>query len=155
MRLSDDAKEQALAGMRLLGTEKAGALAANITLEALKEELKKSAVFRKRTNEAKAAGKSNLGESGLDVIVEYALNPSEKTDRNRLTAAIALCNAFIPGFRGVSTVQGRIDHAVRVITAVPRPNYLDKPPDKMLQSGKRTKKIEILDEQGNYIGLKQ
>ncbi len=155
MKLSHDQKEQVLAGMRLLGTEKAGALAANITIEALKEELKKSAIFRKRASEAKAAGKSNLGESGLDVIIQYALNPPEKTDRNRLTAAIALCNAFIPGFRGVSTVQGRIDHDVRVITAVPRPNYevLDKPSEKMLQSGKRTKKVKIVDEKGEYVGM--
>ena len=154
MRLSHDTKEQALAGMRLLGTEKAGALAANITLEKLKEELKKSAIFRKRANEAKVAGKSNLGESGLDVIVKYALDPPEKTDRNRLTAAIALCNAFIPGFRGATTVQGRIDHDVRVITAVPRPNYgvLDKPSEKMLKLGKRTKKVIIRDKDGEYIG---
>jgi len=150
MRLNHDQREQALAGMRLLGTEKAGALAANISIEELKGELKKSAIFRKRANEAKTIGKSNLGESGLGVIVEYALNPPPKTDRNRLTAAIALCNAFIPGFKGISTVQGRIDHDVRVISAVPRPNYeiLDEPPKKMLKSGKKV----IRDENGEYIG---
>ena len=160
MRLNHDQKEQCLAGMRLLGTKKAGALAANIPIEKLNEEIKKSAVFRKRVNEAKAIGKSNLGESGLDVIIEYALNPPPKTDRNRLTAAIALCNAFVPGFKGISTVQGKIDHDVRVITAVPRPNYqiiepekklLDKSSNNVLKLGKRTKKV-ITDEQGNYIG---
>ena len=161
MRLNHNQKEQALAGMRLLGTKKAGALAANIAVEKITEEIKKSAVFRKRANEAMITGKSNLGESGLGVIVEYALNPPPKTDRNRLTAAIALCNAFIPGFKGVSTVQGKIDHDVRVITAVPRPNYqiiepekklLDKPSKSMLKSGK--KKVKIVDQEGNYIGTK-
>ncbi len=161
MRLTHDAKEQALAGMRLLGTKKAGALAANIPIEKLNEEIKKSAVFKKRANEALASGKSNLADNALEVISTYALNPPPKTDRNQLTAAIALANAFIPGFRGATTVQGKIDHDVRVITAVPRPNYdiettkikvLDNPPKKMLQLGKRTKKIEILDKDGKYIG---
>ena len=161
MRLSHDAKEQCLAGMRLLGTKKAGALAANIPIEKLNEEIKKSAVFRKRANEALTSGKSNLADNALEVISTYALNPPPKTDRNQLTAAIALANAFIPGFRGATTVQGRIDHDVRVITAVPRPNYqiiepekklLDKPSNSMLKSGKRTKKVKIVDEQGNYIG---
>ena len=159
MRLTHDQKEQSLAGMRLLGTKKAGALAANIPIEKLNEEIKKSAVFKKRANEALALGKSNLGDNALEVISTYALNPPLKTDRNQLTAAIASANAFITGFRGTTTVQGRIDHDVRVITAVPRPKYdelpkveaLDKPPDKMLKSG-RTKKIEILDDKGNYIG---
>ena len=36
-RLSHDTKEQALAGMRLLGTKKAGALAAQITVEKLND----------------------------------------------------------------------------------------------------------------------
>jgi len=152
-RLLHDQKEQCLAGMRLLGTKKAGALAANIPIEKLNEEIKKSAVFKKRANEALTSGKSNLADNALEVISTYALNPPPKTDRNQLTAAIALANAFIPGFRGATTVQGKIDHDVRVITAVPRPNYevLDNPPKKMLQSGKRTKKV-ITDEQGNYIG---
>ena len=197
MRMSHDAKEQALAGMRLLGTKKAGALAANIPIEKLNEEIKKSAVFKKRANEALTSGKFNLADNALDVIREYAYGDmirecpickgsgktkksvdgelgeckfcdgkgsvEVKTDRNKLTAAIALANAFIPGFRGATTVQGRIDHDVRVITAVPRPNYqiiepekklLDKPSDNMLKLGKRTKKIEIRDEQGNYIGTK-
>jgi len=154
MRLTHDQKEQSLAGMRLLGTKKAGALAAQIPIEKLNDEIKKSAVFKKRANEALSIGKSSLADNALDVITTYALNPPPKTDRNQLTAAIALANAFIPGFRGATTVQGKIDHDVRVITAVPRPNYnevLDNPEKKMLQSGKRTKKV-ITDEQGNYIG---
>ncbi len=128
LKLNHDQKAQALAGMRLLGTKRAGALAANIPIEKLNEEIKKSAVFRKRANEALQIGKSNLGDNALEVISTYALNPPAKTDRNQLTAAIALANAFITGFRGTTTVQGKIDHDVRVITAVPRPKYDELPP---------------------------
>jgi len=60
----------------------------------------------------------------------------EKTDRNRLTAAMALANAYEPGFRGTTNVQGRIDHNVRVITAVPRPKYIENKPQKLLDKGK-------------------
>jgi len=150
-RISHDSKEQCLAGMRLLGTKKAGALAAGLTVEALNAELKKSAVFRKRAQEALTSGKSSLADNALEVITNYALNPPPKTDRNQLTAAIALANAFIPGFRGATTVQGRIDHDVRVITAVPRPNY-----QITVEEPKRLKTVKtiIKDQEGHYLGTK-
>jgi len=153
MRISHDQKEQALAGMRLLGTKKAGALAAGLSVEALNAEIKKSAVFRKRATEALTSGKSSLADNALEVITNYALNPPPKTDRNQLTAAIALANAFIPGFRGATTVQGRIDHDVRVITAVPRPNYQIsvEEPKKIPM---KTVKTVIKDDNGNYLGTK-
>ena len=153
MRLSHDTKERILIGMRMLGTKKAGALAAGIPIEVLNAEIKKSAVFRKRVNEALASGKSNLADNALEIITNYALNPPPKTDRNQLTAAIALANAFIPGFRGATTVQGRIDHDVRVITAVPRPNYqiTVEEPKKLPM---KTVKTIVKDKDGNYLGTK-
>ena len=155
-RINADQKETAIETIRTHGTMKAGAEAAGVSVRTLNEEMCRSAIFKRRVLEAREEGKRNIADNAIDRIKEYAFNPPEKTDRNVLTAAIALANAYEPGFRGTTTVQGRIDHDVRVITAVPRPNYnvevLDKPPDKMLQSGKRTKKIKILDEQGNYIG---
>ena len=143
MRLNHDQKEQALAGMRLLGTKNTGALAANIPIEQLNEEIKESAVFKKRANEALALGKSNLGDNALAIISTYALTPPPKTDRNQLTAAIALANAFITGFRGTTTIQGRIDHDVRVITAVPRPKYevLDKEKEERYNIDKQKLKL--------------
>ncbi len=163
MRLSHDTKERILIGMRMLGTKKAGALAANIPIEKLNEEIKKSAVFKKKANEALSIGKSNLGDNALEVISTYALNPPPKTDRNQLTAAIALANAFISGFRGTTTVQGKIDHDIRVITAVPRPNYelskvevldkveekrynIDKQKLKLLNQGASKEKINSVEE---------
>ena len=147
-RLSHDKKEQVLAGIRLLGTKKAGALAADIDMDKLNAETKKSAVFRKRVAEALVSGKSSLADNALEVITRYALNPPPKTDRNQLTAAIALANAFIPGFRGATTVQGKIDHNFRVLSAVPRPKYIEAPK----QPAPRRKRVEIVDEEGKLLG---
>jgi len=154
MRITHDAKETVIETIRVHGTMKAGAEAAGVSVRTLNEEMRRSAIFKRRILEAREEGKRNIADNAIDRIKEYAFNPPLKTDRNVLTAAIALANAYEPGFRGTTTVQGKIDHDVRVRTAVPRPNYelLDNPPKKMLQSGKRTKKVKIVDEQGNYIG---
>ena len=162
MRLNHGQKETILETIREQGTLKSGAKVANISVDELKEERRKSAIFRKRLSEALSEGKQNLADRAIEKLQEYAFNPPEKTDRNVLTAAIALANAYEPGFRGTSKVEGRIEHDVRVITAVPRPNYqiservskrvservievekkqlpsplpppLDKPPDKVLK----------------------
>ena len=160
-RINADQKNEAVEAIKINGTMKAGAAAAGVSVRTLNEEMRRSAIFKRRILEAREEGKRNVADNAIDRIKEYAFNPPAKTDRNVLTAAIALANAYEPGFRGTTTVQGKIDHDVRVITAVPRPNYqiiepekklLDKPSKNMLKSGKRTKKIEILDEQGNYIG---
>ena len=163
MRINADQKETAIETIRMKGTMKAGAEAASVSVRTLNEEMRRSAIFKRRILEAREEGKRNIADNAIDRIKEYAFNPPAKTDRNVLTAAIALANAYEPGFRGTTTVQGKIDHDVRVISAVPRPNYaeldkpkievLDKPNKKMLKSGKRTKKV-IVDEQGNYIGTK-
>ncbi len=163
MRITHDAKETAIEAIKVNGTMKAGAEAAGVSVRTLNEEMRRSAIFKRRVLEAREEGKRNVADNAIDRIKEYAFNPPLKTDRNVLTAAIALANAYEPGFRGTTNVQGKIEHDVRVITAVPRPNYnieitkpeikaLDKPPDKMLKSGKRTKKVKILDKDGHYIG---
>jgi len=160
MKINGDQKETAIETIRIHGTMKAGAAAAGVSVRTLNEEMRRSAIFKRRVLEAREEGKRNIADNAIDRIKEYAFNPPMKTDRNVLTAAIALANAYEPGFRGTTTVQGKIDHDVRVITAVPRPKYaelpkvevLDNPPENMLKSGKRTKKIEIRDDNGEYIG---
>ena len=151
-------KETAIETIRIHGTMKAGAEAAGVSIRTLNEEMRRSAIFRRRILEAREEGKRNVADNAIDRIKEYAFNPPTKTDRNVLTAAIALANAYEPGFRGTTTVQGKIDHDVRVITAVPRPKYdelpppritLDKPSDKMLKLGKK----EIRDESGNLVAI--
>ena len=161
MRINADVKETAIETIRMKGTMKAGAEAAGVSVRTLNEEMRRSAIFKRRILEAREEGKRNIADNAIDRIKEYAFNPPLKTDRNVLTAAIALANAYEPGFRGTTTVQGKIDHDVRVITAVPRPNYqiiepekklLDKPSSNVLKSGK--KKVKIVDQEGNYIGTK-
>ncbi len=123
-RISHDEKEIALEAMREHGTMQYGAKIAGISVRTLNEEMKRSEVFRRRVLEARAEGKSNIADKAIELIKEYAYGENkDKTDRNRLTAAIALANAYEPGFRGVTTIQGRVNHDVRVYTAVPRPNY--------------------------------
>lgn len=164
MKLTHKQKEIILETVRVKGTLKSGAKTAGVSIDDLKEERRKSAIFKRHLFEALLEGKQNLAELAIEKIQEYAFNPQGKTDRNTLTAAIALANAYEPGFRGSTKVEGRIEHDVRVITAVPRPKYdieiskadvkeLDNPPKKMLQSGKE-KKTKIYDNKGEYIGTK-
>ena len=159
-RLNHDQKEMVLKAVWVNGTIEAAVLFTGIGMEIIQSEIKKSAVFEKRIKKALEASKGMLIDEARALVRDYMRGKYDKTDRNRLTAAIALLNAYEPGFKGTTTVQGRIEHDVKVITAVPRPRYnelpkvkvLDKPPDKILKSGKRTKKVKIVDQEGNYIG---
>ena len=135
-KITHDEKETALEAMREHGTMQYGAKVAGVTVRTLNEEMKRSEVFKRRVVEARAEGKSNIADKAIELIKTYAYGENtEKTDRNRLTAAIALANAYEPGFRGVTTIQGRVDHDVRVITAVPRPNYAEIETSIPLSSG--------------------
>lgn len=126
-RITHDQKEAALEALLSQGTLQAGAKAAGVDVLVLKAEMRRSAMFKKRVLAAREEGKRSLADAAIDLIKAYAYGeyPKTETDRNRLTAAIALANAFEPGFRGTTTIQGRIEHAVRVITAVPRPKYIE------------------------------
>ena len=163
-RVNADQKETAIETIRIHGTMKAGAEAAGVSVGTLNEEMRRSAIFKRRILEAREEGKRNMADNAINRIKEYAFNPPLKTDRNVLTAAIALANAYEPGFRGTTTVQGKIDHDVRIITAVPRPNYelpppkitiaepIDRPPGKVLKSGRKIKR-KIRDDEGNLIAI--
>jgi len=152
-RMSKEQKKLAIDAVKERGTLLSGANAAGVNIKELRSEMKRSVRFKKRISEARDEGKQGVAEMALTVITSYALKPPPKTDRNQLTAAIALANAFIPGFRGAQTVQGKIDHDVRVITAIPRPKY-DELPAPKVQIEEPKKRVEIRDEQGNYIGSK-
>ena len=154
-KITRDQKETALEARREHGTLKAAALASGVSVKTLNNEIRRSAIFKKRMQEAAQEGHVNVADVGKQYLVDVVHGRIEKTDRNRITAAIALLNAYEAGFRGTTTIQGRVEHDVRVITAVPRPKYevLDNSPRKMLKSGK-TKRVEIRDKDGNYIGTK-
>ena len=153
MRLTKQQKDSVIEHLREVGVLLAAAKRAGIAKASVQAEMKKSAIFRKRVNEAKLEGKTNIADNALAVLMQYAYGDVDgKTDRNKLTAAIALANAFEPGFRGTTQVQGKIDHDVRVLTAVPRPNYnvtIDNPDKKRLKAGKK----RIYDDKGEYIGV--
>ncbi len=123
-KLNHDVKELCIEVLKDKGTMQAASKICGVTVRTLNEEMRRSEVFRRRVLEARAEGKINIADRAIELIKAYAYGENEeRTDRNRLTAAIALANAYEPGFRGVTTIQGRVDHEVRVITAVPRPKY--------------------------------
>ena len=136
-KITHDQKETALETIKEKGTMKAGAEAAGISVRTLNEEMKRSEVFKRRVIEARAEGYNRLADNARQLVIDYMLGKYDKTDRNRLTAAIALLNAYEPGFRGTTMIQGKIDHDIRVITAVPRPKYdeIETKKPKQLKAG--------------------
>ena len=152
MRINADQKETAIETIRIHGTMKAGAEAAGVSVRTLNEEMRRSAIFKRRIEEAREEGKMNIADQNLQRVQDIAEGKFE-VKMPQLTANLSILNWVLPGFRGKTEVSGRIVHAIRVLSAVPRPNYeaLDNPPKKMLKSGKKTKNV-IVDEQGNYIG---
>lgn len=139
-KINHEVKEAAIEALRYHGTMQYAAKVCGVSVRTLNEEMRRSEVFKRRVLEARAEGKSNIADRAIELIKSYAFGENtEKTDRNRLTAAIALANAYEPGFRGTTQVQGKIDHDVRVITAVPRPRYkveIENKPQKLLDKGK-------------------
>ena len=132
MKITHDQKETAIEDMREYGTMQHASKVCGVSVRTLNEEMRRSEVFKRRVLEARAEGKQNIADKAVEMIKLYASGELPKTDRNVLTANIALANAYEAGFRGTTQVQGRIEHAIRVITAVPRPNYLDEPKEEML-----------------------
>ncbi len=142
-KITHDIKETAIEALREHGTMQNAARVCGISVRTLNEEMRRSEVFKRRVLEARAEGKTNIADKSIELIKSYAYGENtEKTDRNRLTAAIALANAYEPGFRGTTQIQGRIDHDVRVITAVPRPKYDELP---------EAKKIKVITEKAQTI----
>ncbi len=122
MELNHEAKEQIVNAVWVNGTLES-ATSKDITMESIQAEMKRSAVFKKRIRKALEESKGMLIDEARALVRDYMRGKYDKTDRNRLTAAIALLNAYEPGFKGATTVLGKIQHDVRVITAVPRPKY--------------------------------
>ena len=151
--LTNDIKEQIINSIWVNGTLEA-ATSEDITMELIQEEMKRSAVFKKRIRKALEESKGMLIDEARALVRDYMRGKFIKTDRNRLTAAIALLNAYEPGFKGVTTLKGSVDHNVRVITAVPRPNYIDSPSVKVIEAPKKTVKTRILDGDGNLLAIK-
>lgn len=150
MRLSKETKDKVIEYIRQGHTIEGCVSVLKVPRQEIKDEIKKSSIFKKRIAEAKRESKELLADKGIQLIVDYVDGVHGKTDRNRLTAAIALANAFEPGFKGTSRVEGRIDHDVRVITSVPRPKYdiqvEDKEKLKEINAGKPVTSLMIREQ---------
>ena len=144
-RMTHGQREKAVEAIRTLGVKKAGAITAGITIRELNEEIAISAVFRKRIEEAKKEGRETLADNAVAMIELIASGTLPKTDRNVLTANIALANAFEPGFKGVTKHEGKIAHDVNVRTAVPRPEYNKLPPSKISIAESKRKGVSDKD----------
>ena len=157
MKLNHNTKEQIINSVWVNGTLES-AISEGVTMETIQAEMKKSAVFKRRIRKALEESKGMLIDEARALVRDYMRGKFIKTDRNRLTAAIALLNAYEPGFKGVTTVKGSVDHNVRVITAVPRPRYIDSPSVKLLDNPVKNKvksiKTKILDDEGNLLAIK-
>jgi len=156
-KLDHQKKEECIEALRYHGTMEYASKVIGVSVRTLNEEMRRSEIFKRRVLEARAEGKTNIADRAIELIKSYAYGENtEKTDRNRLTAAIALANAYEPGFRGTTQVQGKIDHDVRVISAVPRPKYqitvekekklLDKGKDKGYNSVEEVIEGEVIND---------
>ncbi len=144
-KITHDQKETAIEALREHGTMQYASKICGVSVRTLNEEMRRSEVFRRRVIEARTEGKMNMADNAIELIKSYAYGEYDKkeTDRNRLTAAIALANAYEPGFRGTTMIQGKIEHDIKVITSVPRPHYkeLDTPKIRVIKEEKPPKSI--------------
>jgi hypothetical protein len=147
MRLTKEQKDKIILSIRERGVKRDGCESVGITIHQLNDEIKLHKVFRKEVNEAVKEGRQNLADRGQQYLADVIDGKIAKSDKNAVTAAIAFNNAYTDGFKGKTTVQGNINHDVRVISAVPRPKYdelktevtvseIDKQKLKELNSGK-------------------
>ena len=139
-KINHEVKEAAIEALRYHGTMAYASKIVGVSVRTLNEEMRRSEIFKKRVLEARVEGKANIADRAIELIKTYAFGENEeKTDRNRLTAAMALANAYEPGFRGVQQIQGKVQHDVNVISAVPRPKYIE---DKKVIENKPVKGID-------------
>ncbi len=136
IKITEEKKKLIIESLRQYGTIVAAAKIVGISDTAIHNEMNRSPSFKDAINKARDEGRGHVGESALQVVMSMAFD-KDVENRNRLTAALALGNAFIPGFRGTTNIQGKIEHDVRVLTAIPRPAYsvtIDSPIVKQLPS---------------------
>jgi len=155
-KLDHQKKEEVIDALRHHGTLRYASKVCGISVRTLNEEMRRSSIFKSRVDEARVEGKINMGEEQLDFIHSVAAGEIE-VKMPRLTAALSIANWSVPGFRGTTQIQGKIDHDVRVITAVPRPKYkveienksqklLDKPKDKGYNSIEEVIEGEVIND---------
>ena len=132
--MTDAEKRAFLVRLAELGTKKSAALAVGVTPYMVKAEERRSEIFKRRVAEAKGEGVRHIADQALENIRAIAFGEI-KADKTVLTANLALANAYESGFKGVQRTEGHVDHNIRVISSIPRPNYeaIDTPKPKELK----------------------
>jgi hypothetical protein len=88
-------------------------------------EMARNDAFRERAIEARLIGNAHKGDKSEAMIMKAAWDTDSGITKTQLTANAMLSNAYIPGFKGATNIQGHIDHDIHVITGIPRPQYPD------------------------------
>lgn len=141
-RITKDTKDVFIEELAACGVIKLAAQKAEISVPTIYNEMKRSDIFKRRVERAISEGRTKVGDSALENIIEIAHNLDPKAMKHRLTANIALANAFVDNFKGSTKVSGRVEHDVIVRTGIPRPNYAE------LTQGKESAKViegEVVD----------
>ena len=149
MKITHKQKEAALEAMREHGTLKAGAEAIKIDPTTLRSERKRSKIFDRRCMDALDEAKDRIADSRLQFLLDVAEGKVD-VKKSQLVANLSILNWAKPGFRGSTKVEGRVEHEVRVITAVPRPKYDELEPPK-IKAIEKPKTVEEAIE-GEVVG---
>lgn len=119
-----------LGTIRLNGTLKSAEVLPGLTEWAIRQERDVDPEFNKLVLESIELGKFVLGDNALDAIRQCAAGEVQMS-KSQLTANLALANAYAGGFKGVRHSESKVQHDVRVITSVPRPQYQVPAPERI------------------------
>lgn len=121
-RITPDKKRAAIEAIREQGTIKAGAEAADVLLKTMRNEMRRSIVFKRRVDEALQESRQNIVDEAKRVALAI-MRGEIKATHGQMVASLAFLNAYEPGFRATTKIEGKLEHEIRVITAIPRPKY--------------------------------
>ena len=129
-QLTEELKEEVIKHVAICGTLKYASNRVGVTVRVIQEEIRKSLLFKKRINEAVKIGREAVADRAVEMLRQAAFLEAG-LDKSALTANLALANAYSDGFR-TQKVEHEVRGSVRVITAVPRPKYIEAPKVKEL-----------------------
>ena len=124
-KITPELKQQAIKVYEETGLLNKAAQAIDVHPRTLRDEMKRSNVFRKKMLAAKDIHKIVRADMAYEKLFAYADGEfsNGKSDRNQVTALLAILNAFEPGFRGKTTVDHKVSGTVKFRTSIPRPDY--------------------------------
>lgn len=117
-RITEEQKSKAIEAYAEFGTEAKAAEIAGCCAKTLQREMKRSSKFNKAMLEARQIGYRHIGDQAVSNIRACALGEMDM-DKTRLTANIALANAYADGFRRKDDTKVDVD--IKIISGLPRP----------------------------------